>query len=189
MYVVVIILLVILLAALAAYLILDIANHSSLPPFSSAVSQGFFSEGCSFSIPYDDMLRNSNISHETALSQNSTRWQEPSPSQEIATSPNGSIKSLFPFNLQGSAAALAAGVGSLGNATTHSMDPDAMISRISGPAKAFKDSLWQLPSSINSWASPTLTPLLKSMGDNARGIGDLAGEVPLPRANFSFEPS
>jgi hypothetical protein len=189
MYVVVVILLILLLAALAAYLLLDIANRSSLPPFSKAVPQCLFPEGCSFGIPYDDVLRNSNVSHETALSRNSTNLQETSPSQEIATSPNGSIESLFSLNLQGSAAVLAAGVGSLENATAHSMNPEGVIPGIRGQAKALHESLWQLPSSINSWASPTLLPLLQSLGDNARRIGDLAGDVPLPRANFSFEPS
>jgi hypothetical protein len=123
-----------------------------------------------------------------ALSQNSTCSQT-RPSQEIAKSPNGSIESLFPFNLQGSAAVLAAGVGTVADATAHSLGPDGMITRISDQAKAFQESLSRLPSSINSWVSPTLSPLLKSLTDNAREIGDHASGVPLPRANFSLELS
>ena len=189
-YVVIIILLIILLSALAAYLLLDIARHSSLPPFSNGMSQGLFSGGCSFSIPNNDMLHNTTISRDMALAQNSTGPQEMIPSQDITTSPNSSIKSPFLLTLQGSAAVLAAGIDSLTNATVQvwsSLGSDGTISRISGPAKALQESIRQWPSSINSWASPSLTPLLKFLGDNARGIGDNARGVPLPRANFSFK--
>ena len=201
-YIVIIILLIILLSALAAYLLLDIARHSSLPPFSNGMSQGLFSGGCSFSIPNNDMLHNTTISRdmalaqnstgpqEVALAQNSTGPQEMIPSQDITTSPNSSIKSPFLLTLQGSAAVLAAGIDSLTNATVQvwsSLGSDGTISRISGPAKALQESIRQWPSSINSWASPSLTPLLKFLGDNARGIGDNARGVPLPRANFSFK--
>lgn len=189
-YIVIIILLIILLSALAAYLLLDIARHSSLPPFSNGMSQGLFSGGCSFSIPNNDMLHNTTISRDMALAQNSTGPQEMIPSQDITTSPNSSIKSPFLLTLQGSAAVLAAGIDSLTNATVQvwsSLGSDGTISRISGPAKALQESIRQWPSSINSWASPSLTPLLKFLGDNARGIGDNARGVPLPRANFSFK--
>ena len=189
-YIVIIILLIILLSALAAYLLLDIARHSSLPPFSNGMSQGLFSGGCSFSIPNNDMLHNTTISRDMALALNSTGPQEMIPSQDITTSPNSSIKSPFLLTLQGSAAVLAAGIDSLTNATVQvwsSLGSDGTISRISGPAKALQESIRQWPSSINSWASPSLTPLLKFLGDNARGIGDNARGVPLPRANFSFK--
>lgn len=189
-YIVIIILLIILLSALAAYLLLDIARHSSLPPFSNGMSQGLFSGGRSFSIPNNDMLHNTTISRDMALAQNSTGPQEMIPSQDITTSPNSSIKSPFLLTLQGSAAVLAAGIDSLTNATVQvwsSLGSDGTISRISGPAKALQESIRQWPSSINSWASPSLTPLLKFLGDNARGIGDSARGVPLPRANFSFK--
>jgi hypothetical protein len=225
-YIIIIILLIILLSALAAYLFLDIARHSSLPPFSKGLSQGLLSGGCNFGIPYNDRLHNTTTSQEMALSQNSTVSQEIIPSlnrtcsqetipslnstcsqetipslnstcsqemippQDIDTSPNSSIKSLSSLTLQGSAAVLAAVTGSLANATvqvSRSLSPEGMISRISALTTAFQETLWQWPSSINSWASPSLTPLLKSLGDSARGIEDHASGGHLPRVNFSFK--
>jgi hypothetical protein len=226
LYILIIILSIILLSALAAYLLMDIARHSSLPPFGNGRSQDLFPTQCSFSIPHNDLLPNASHSQEQVPTLNGTALQEmvPSlsgagshsmmsalngttpqetiptlnatgsegmiPSREEASSPKRSFEALFPISLQSSAASLAAGISSLSNAgfrAGRSLCTDGTISRITASAKEMQESLWQWPTSINSWSSPYLTPVLKLLGEDVRKIGDQAKGISLPRANFSLK--
>jgi hypothetical protein len=225
-HVLLIILLIFILLALAAYLLLDIARHSSLPPFSNGAPQVPFSNGCSFGIPHNEGLSNatnppemSSSPNETASNEmisplncntsqqmippqngsvpqdltpslNSTLSKEMVAPPETSVAPNISIKSALPPTLQNYASSFAARASSVTDATVQvwrSLDPDGTRSNISGSTNALQEYLWQWPSSVNSWASPYLNPVLKSARDSIREVGDGVKELPLPRTNLSLK--
>jgi hypothetical protein len=285
-YILLIILLIFVLLALAAYLLLDIARHSSLPPFGNGEPQGLFSDGCSFGIPHNETLSNATNPPETSgspnetvsnevmpslngttsqgampalngnvpqemtaplnsplskeimpslncttsqqmvlplnsslsqglvpplngtartvpisplngtipqdltLSLNSTPSKEMIPPPKTIAAPNISVKSVLPIALQNYAASLAARASSITDATVQvlrSLGSDVTRSGISGSSKALQEYLWQWPSSVNSWASPYLMPVLNSVRTSIREIGDGVKGFLLPRANLSLK--
>jgi hypothetical protein len=225
-HVLLIILLIFVLLALAAYLFLDIARHSSLPPTGNGAPQGPFSNGCSFGIPHNEGLSNatnppemSSSPNETASNEmisslngttsqgampalncsvpqeltaplNSTLSKEMIPPPKTVTAPNVSIKSALPLTLQNYASSLAARASSITDATVQvwrSLGSDGTRSKISGSAKDLQEYLWQWPSSVNSWASPYLMPVLKFVRESMREVGDGVKGLPLPRANLSLK--
>jgi len=285
-HVLLIILLIFVLLALAAYLLLDIARHSSLPPFGNGVPQGLLSYGGCFGIPHNEDLPNAtnhqemggppnetvsnevmpslngttpqgamptlnaNVPQELPLPLNSTLSKEIVPSlnrttsQEMvqllnssvsqglvpalngntpgepispmigtvpqdptltlnrtpskekilppktATDPSTRINLAIPHTLQDYAALLTARASSIADATAkvlRSLGSEGMHSKISGSAKVLQGYLWQWPSSVNSWASPYLMPVLKFVRDSTRGIRDGVRGYLLERANLSLK--